>query len=160
MTSKGIPDGFHTITPHLTVHGASEAIAFYKSAFGAREVNRKVGPDGKKLIHAEIRIGDSAIMLSDEFPEFGECASKSPKTLDGTAVTLHMYVDDVDAVFQQALKAGAKEFMPVSDMFWGDRYGQVIDPYGHKWSIATHVRDVSEEELVKASQQACSMNRP
>jgi PhnB protein len=156
MASKGTPEGYQSVTPHITVKGASEAIDFYKKAFGAVEERRMVGPDGKKLIHAAIRIGNSVVMVADEFPEFGECASKAPTTLGGTAVSLHIYVEDVDAMFKQALDAGAREFMPVSDMFWGDRYGQVEDPFGHKWSIATHIRDVSEEEMAEASKMACA----
>jgi PhnB protein len=140
---KAIPHGMHSITPHLVCAGAAKAIEFYKAAFGAQENGRLAGPDGK-LVHASVTIGDSYVMLVDEAPEWG---ALSPKTLKGTPVTIHLYVDDVDAVYAQAVKAGATPAMPVQDMFWGDRYGTVLDPFGHSWSIATHKQDLSFEEI-------------
>lgn len=142
-TAKAIPDGMHTLTPHLICAGAADAIEFYKKAFGATELNRLPGPDGK-LMHASVRIGDSVLMLLDEFPQWG---SLGPKALKGSPVVLHLYVEDVDAVVAQAVAAGAKLTLPVAEMFWGDRYGQVEDPFGHKWSVATHTRDLSPEEI-------------
>lgn len=149
---KPIPDGMHTITPHLVCAGAAQAIEFYKSAFGAIEESRLPGPDGK-LMHASVRIGDSCVMLVDEMPEHGVIG---PKALKGTPVTIHMYVKDVDAAFAQATKAGATIKVPLQDMFWGDRYGVVEDPFGHSWSLATHIRDVSPDELPGAFEKACS----
>ncbi|MNT15767.1 hypothetical protein D3C72_1508390 [compost metagenome] len=123
--------------------GASDAIAFYKKAFNAEEITRLPGPNGK-VMHAAIRIGDSVLMLMDDFPEWG---SLGPQALKGTPVTLHLYVKDVDAALQQAVAAGAQVTMPAADMFWGDRYGQVVDPFGHRWSIATHKQDLTPEEI-------------
>ncbi len=143
---KPIPEGMHTLTPHLICAGASDAIGFYKKAFGAVELNRLDGPDGK-LMNASIRIGDSVLMLVDEMPEW-KCFG--PKTLKGSPVTLHLYVPDVDASFAQAVAAGATPTMPVADMFWGDRYGQVQDPFGHNWSIATHQHDLSTAQIKEA----------
>lgn len=141
---KEIPKGFHTVTPYLTVTDSARAIDFYKRAFGAEELFRVDAPDGK-VAHAEIKIGDSIIMLCDEMPGWG----RSPQSLGGTAVNIFLYVKDVDQVFNQAVAAGARINMPVSDMFWGDRYGQVTDPFGHSWSLATHKEDVLPEELRK-----------
>jgi PhnB protein len=143
---KPIPEDMHSITPHLVCAGAADAIEFYKKAFGAREEARLPGPGGK-LMHAMIRIGDSAVMLVDEMPEHG---ALGPKSLKGSPVTIHLYVENADATVERAVKAGAKVTMPVADMFWGDRYGQLEDPFGHHWSIGTHVRDVSMEEMQKA----------
>ena len=140
---KPIPEGMHTITPHLICAGASDAIAFYKKAFNATEQGRMPGPDGR-LMHAALRIGDSALMLVDEMPQYG---ALGPKALKGSPVTIHLYVEDVDATVAQAVKAGAKVTMPIADMFWGDRYGQLEDPFGHHWSVATHKRDLSSEEI-------------
>jgi uncharacterized glyoxalase superfamily protein PhnB len=151
---KPIPEGFHTLTPHLVVKGASEAIEFYKKAFGAKEVGRMPGPDGKSIMHADIVIGDSHLMLVDEFPDMG-CLG--PQTVGGSPVTIHIYVEDVDAFFKQALAAGAEVKMPLSDMFWGDRYGMVTDPFGHTWSIASHKEDLTLEEIGKRSQSAFEM---
>lgn len=137
-----------TVTPHLVCAGAAEAIEFYKTAFGAVETGRIPGPNGK-LIHAAIRIGDLAVMLVDEFPDFG---SVGPKALKGTPVVIHLYVEDADAFAARAAAAGAKITMPVADMFWGDRYGQLEDPFGHRWSIGTHVRDVAPDEMRQAMQ--------
>lgn len=149
---KPIPDGFRSVTPHLVCAGAAEAIEFYKKAFNAVELMRMPGPQGK-LMHACVRIGDSPVMLVDEFPDWG---SFGPKALKGSPVTIHLYVDDADAFVARAVEAGAKVAMPVQDMFWGDRYGQVEDPFGHRWSVATHQRDVSPEELKQAAEKACA----
>jgi uncharacterized glyoxalase superfamily protein PhnB len=135
-----------TVTPHLICAGAADAIEFYKKAFGAVETARLPGPQGK-IMHAMLRIGDSALMLVDEMPEWG---ALGPKALKGSPVTIHLYVDDVDAFAARAVKAGAKITMPVEDMFWGDRYGKLEDPFGHHWSLATHLRDVSPEEMQQA----------
>jgi uncharacterized glyoxalase superfamily protein PhnB len=144
-----IPQGMHTVTPHLICAGAAKAIEFYKQAFGATEQARLPGPDGR-LMHAAVKIGDSQVMLVDEMPEWG---ALGPKSLKGSPVTIHLYVDDVDAFVARAVKAGAKVTMPVADQFWGDRYGKLEDPFGHHWSIATHVRDVSMEEAQKAMRE-------
>ncbi len=145
-TVKPIPEGMHTITPHLVCAGAADAIAFYEKAFDAVELARLPGPGGK-LMHAQLRIGDSPLMLVDEMPEWG---ALGPRALKGTPVTIHLYVPDVDAAVAQAEAAGAKVTMPVADMFWGDRYGQVEDPFGHKWSLATHTKDMSPDEIKSA----------
>lgn len=142
---RPIPEGYRTVTPHLVCEQASEAIAFYKKAFGAVEIARLPGPDGK-IMHAELRIGDSPIMLAQDYPEFG---SLGPLALKGTPVVIHLYVEDADAVWARALDAGAKPTMPLSDMFWGDRYGQVVDPFGHRWSIATHKQDLTPEQIME-----------
>jgi PhnB protein len=146
---KPIPDGMHTVTPHLICAGAADAIEFYRKAFGAVELSRMPGSDGK-LMHASIRIGDSVIMLNEENPDWG---AFGPKHLKGSPVTIHLYVEDADAVFEQAVHIGAKVTMPLDDMFWGDRYGKLEDPFGHQWSIGTHVRDVSPDEMKKAMEQ-------
>jgi uncharacterized glyoxalase superfamily protein PhnB len=145
---KRIPEGLHTVTPHLVVRGAALAIDFYKKAFGAREIRRAAAPKGERLFHAEIQIGDSRVFLNDEFPEMQVL---SPLSFNGTGVTLHLAVEDVDKLYDQATKAGAQVVMPLADQFWGDRYGIVADPFGHRWSMSTHVRDVSPEELAKAT---------
>jgi uncharacterized glyoxalase superfamily protein PhnB len=150
---KPIPDGYHTLTPHLVVKGASQAIEFYKKAFGAEELRRMPGPDGKSIMHAELNIGDSRLMLVDEFPEM-DC--RGPQTIGGTPVTIHMYVEDVDAAFNKAVAAGAQVRMPVADMFWGDRYGVLADPFGHSWSMATHKEDLSREEVTKRATEFSS----
>jgi PhnB protein len=141
-----IPQHMHSVTPHLVCDGAADAIEFYKKAFGAVEGGRMQTPDGK-IMHAEVRIGDSTVMLVDEFPDYG---SIGPKKLNGSPVTIHLYVPDVDRVFEQALAAGATVRMPLDNQFWGDRYGQVVDPFGHNWSIATHVKDMTQEEMMAA----------
>ncbi|HJU06824.1 MAG TPA: VOC family protein [Nitrospiraceae bacterium] len=148
---KPVPDGMRTVTPHLVCAGAASAIEFYKKAFNAVEIGRMPGPQGK-LIHALIRIGDSAVMLVDEFPDWG---SFGPKSLKGSPVTIHLYVEDADAFVKRAVDAGAKVTMPLENMFWGDRYGRLEDPFGHQWSVATHVRDVTPEEMQQAAQKAC-----
>jgi uncharacterized glyoxalase superfamily protein PhnB len=139
----------HTVTPHLVCAGAADAIEFYKKAFDAVELSRLPGPQGK-ILHAMMRIGDSAFMLVDEFPDWG---SFGPKALKGTPVTIHLYVEDVDAFVARAAGAGAKITMPIDDMFWGDRYCKLEDPFGHAWSVATHVRDVTADEMRQAVQK-------
>ncbi len=143
---QAIPEGMHSLTPHLVCRGAAAAIEFYGRAFGAIELFRLPGPDGR-LIHACVRIGDSQLFLVDEMPEHG---ALGPQALKGSPVTIHLQVQDADAVFARAVQAGATVGMPLADMFWGDRYGQVVDPFGHHWSIATHVRDVRPDEMVTA----------
>lgn len=150
---KAIPDGMHTLTPHIVCEGASDAIAFYRKAFNAEELARLPAPGGK-VMHAAIRIGDSVVMLMDDFPEWG---SLGPKALKGSPVTLHLYVQDVDAAIKQAVAAGAQVTMPAADMFWGDRYGQVVDPFGHRWSIATHKEDLTPEEIQRNMAQMGEM---
>lgn len=152
MAVKPIPDGYHTLTPFLTCRDAAKAIDFYKKAFGATERGVMKGPDGK-VMHAELQIGDSIIMLSDEYPEMG---SVSPQAIGGSAMGLHIYIDGVDAAFDRAVKAGAQVEMPVMDMFWGDRYGKLKDPFGHKWSVATHTADLSMDEMKKGMDEAMS----
>lgn len=138
-----VPKGFHTITPSLFLSNAAEAIEFYKKALGAEEHVRMTGPDGK-INHAELKIGDSMIFLSDENPAWG---TKSPRTLGGITAGLYLYVEDVDKVFQRAVDAGGQVRMPVTDMFWGDRMGHFVDPYGHSWTLATHTQDMTEQEM-------------
>lgn len=143
---KPIPDGMHTLTPHLVCAGAADAIEFYKKAFNAVEGQRLPGPDGK-LMHGSVVIGDSMLMLVDENAAWGMLG---PKSLKGSPVTIHLYVQDVDATMAQAVAAGATVTMPVADMFWGDRYGVLQDPFGHNWSVATHQRDLSPQEIQEA----------
>jgi PhnB protein len=143
---KAIPQGMHSVTPHLVCAGAAEALEFYKKAFGAVEMFRMPAADGK-IVHASFKIGDSMVMLADEFPNHG---SFGPKALKGTPVVLHVYVEDADAFVKRAADAGAKITMPVTEMFWGDRYGQVEDPYGHRWAVATHIKDMTPDEIKKA----------
>lgn len=150
-TIQPIPEGFHSVTPYLIVYDAQAAIEFYKRAFGAVEHCRLSGPDGKGIMHASIQIGNSMLMLSDEMRDYGNFA---PTSLGNTPVSIHLYVEDVDAAFERAVLAGATIDMPVQDTFWGDRFGKLSDPYGHRWSLATCVRHVSPEEMVKASKEA------
>jgi PhnB protein len=145
-----IPQGYHSVTPYLTVSDAARAIDFYGRAFGAKEIMRMDGPPGK-IAHAELKIGNSTIMLSDEMPG-GGC--RSPKSLGGTTVNIFLYVEKVDTVFKQAESAGARVDMPPADMFGGDRYGKLTDPFGHSWSVATHQEDVAPDEMKKRSKQA------
>jgi PhnB protein len=147
---KSIPEGYHSITPYLAVDGAAAAIAFYKAAFGATEVMRMAAPGGK-VGHAEVEIGGSRIMLADEHPDMG---FRSPKAIGGSPVSLHLYVEDVDAVTRQAVAAGAKERRPVRDQFYGDRSGTLEDPFGHVWHIATHKEDLSPDELKRRAEGA------
>jgi PhnB protein len=152
---KPIPEGYHSVTPYLTCSDAAKAIEFYKRAFDAKEVMRMPMPNGK-IGHAEIRIGDSVIMLADEMPG-GE--ARSPQSLGGTTAGIFLYVKDVDAAYQKAVSAGAKASMPPQDMFWGDRYGKLSDPYGHSWSLSTHKEDVAPEEMKRRMQaQAAKMS--
>ena len=153
---KPIPDGMHSLTPHLVCADASAAIDFYRRAFGAEETARLPGPGGR-LMHAAVRIGDSTLMLADEMPEWG---SLGPKALKGSPVVIHLYVAHVDAAVAKAVAAGAKVTMPVADMFWGDRYGQLEDPFGHRWSVATHTRDVTPDEMKQAMAQMASQQAP
>ncbi len=149
---KHIPDGFHAVTPYLTVKDAQQAIEFYKRAFGARERMRMPAPDGK-VVHAELQIADSIIMLGEECPEHG---GVSPQTLEGSPVTLALYVQDVDEVFNRAVNAGATVKEPVGDKFWGDRSGSLTDPFGHKWMLLTHIEDVPPQEMQKRMTEAFS----
>ena len=148
-----VPPGYHTITPHLVVNNTKKAIEFYKRAFGAEVRGVMDGPDGH-VMHAEIKIGDSILMLNDEFPEFHALSPTSTKA--DTCVSLHLYVPDADKVFKAALAAGAVETMPLQDQFWGDRYGKIKDPFGHSWSIGTHIKDLSREEMMAAQKEAMS----
>jgi PhnB protein len=150
---KAVPEGFHTITPHLTVRDANRAIEFYKKAFGAEVLHVMPAPGGK-VMHAALKIGDSILMLNDEFPEYG--GAIAPPATGGSAVTLHIYIENVDAAFERAVSAGASVKMPVMDMFWGDRYGTLQDPFGHSWSLATHIRDMSPEEIQREQEMAFS----
>ena len=149
-SKKGVPVGFSTVTPHLNVRDAAQALDFYKRAFGAIETVRMPGPGGK-ILHAEIKIGDSHVFLADEMPEWG---SRSPLTVGGASTALCLYVDDADAVFNRAVSAGAKVLMPLADQFWGDRYGKLQDPFGHEWAVATHLEDLSPEEMKKRQEVA------
>jgi PhnB protein len=146
---KAIPEGYHSVTPYLIVKNASKAIEFYKKAFQAVEIMRFDGPD-KKIKHAELKIGDSKIMLADEFPEMN---ANSPETIGGSPITLMLYVNDVDQTFNQATAAGAKVTRPLQDMFYGDRIGSLEDPFGHAWHLATHIEDVSDDEIQKRAQK-------
>lgn len=150
-----VPPCMHTVTPHLICKDAIKAIDFYKQAFGAEEQMKLVAPNGG-LVHAGLKIGDSMIMLAEEMPEYG---SLGPASLKGSPVVIHLMVKDADAAIAQAQKAGATVVMPAADMFWGDRYGQVVDPFGHRWSIAHHVRDVSPAEMQKAANEMCGTGK-
>ena len=149
-------DDFHTITPHLVVRDAPRAIEFYTRAFGAAELYRNLAPDGKAVMHAELMLGDSRFLLHDEFPDQGML---SPLAYQGASVTLHLYVEDVDAVFAAAVGAGAQVLMPVEDCFWGDRYGILKDPFGHRWSVATRLKDLSPSQLQKRASEFCAEQR-
>ena len=150
MAVKPIPEGYHTLTPYLAVEDASKAIEFYKDAFGAEELVRMPGPDGK-IAHAELQLGDSKLMLSDPFPQSDV---RPPSERGGSTASIFMYVKDVDATFEQAQQAGAEVVSELEDMFWGDRFGSLSDPFGHHWSIATHKEDLSEEEMAERSKAA------
>jgi PhnB protein len=149
---KPIPQGYHSVTPYLTVNDATKALDFYKRAFGAHEIMRMDAPNGK-IGHAEIKIGDSIIMIADEMPGSG---NKAPQTLGGSSAGLFLYVEDADAVFQKAVQAGSQVVAPLADMFWGDRFGTVKDPFGHSWSVATHKEDVAPAEMSKRMKEAMS----
>jgi len=152
MAVKPIPEGYHSVTPHLCIMGAAHAIDFYKKAFSATERMRFMEPGGK-VAHAEIQIGDSIVMLSDDFPEMDAC---SPRSMGGSPVSVYLYVEDVDATFNQAVAAGAKVKRPVADEFYGDRVGGLEDPFGHVWWLSTHTEDLSEEEIDKRAAAATS----
>jgi PhnB protein len=149
VSAKPIPEGFHSVTPAIVVKDAAKAIDFYKKALGAQELMRMPGPDGK-IMHAELKIGNSVIFLSDENPQMNV---KSPQSLGGSTCTLNVYVPNVDDVFKQAIAAGGKESMPVADQFWGDRYGTLTDPFGYSWGIGTHKEDLSPKEMGERAQQ-------
>lgn len=151
---EAIPPNRRGLIPHLVCSPCTEAIEFYRQAFGAIETGRMMAPDGQRVMHAELELGDQAIYLADPFPEYCDGASRTPQELGGTPVTLHRYVEDCDAAIRQAEAAGATVRMPATDMFWGDRYGMVCDPFGHCWSLATHQRDVPPEEMQQAMEQA------
>jgi len=146
-----IPDGFHSVTPHLVVNDGKKAIDFYKKAFGAEEVMCMPGPGGQGVMHAEVKIGNSIVMLCGEFP--GMDHTKAPSTLKGTTASFNIYVENADKAFEKAVTAGATVTMPLMDMFWGDRYGKVRDPFGHEWGIMTHIEDVSPEECGKRAEE-------
>ena len=150
MATQPIPEGYHTATPFLVIDGAAEAIDYYKNAFGAKERMRMEAP-GNRIGHAEIEIGDSLVMLSDAFPQ---STTKAPTELGGTTAGVFLYVEDVDAVVKKAVDAGATVTMEVADQFWGDRFGSITDPFGHSWSIATHVEDVPPEEMAERAKTA------
>ena len=150
MATQPIPEGYHTATPYLVIDGASEAIDYYKKAFGAKERMRMEAP-GNRIGHAEIEIGDSLVMLADAFPQ---STTKAPTELGGTTAGVFLYVEDVDAVVKKAVDAGATVTMEVADQFWGDRFGSITDPFGHSWSIATHVEDVPPEEMAERAKTA------
>jgi PhnB protein len=149
-SAKAIPEGLHTITPHIVVRGAAQAAEWYKQAFGAQERSRVPLPGGK-LMSVELWFGDSAVMVADEFPEIGVV---SPHTVGGTSTVLHLYTEDVGALWTRAVDAGAEVLQPLQDQFWGDRHGQLTDPFGHRWGLATHVRDVPPEEIARAAAAA------
>jgi PhnB protein len=152
MATRPIPEGYRTVTPYLAVDDAAEAIAYYTKAFGAKERSRMEAPDGS-IGHAELEIGDSLVMLSDPFPQ---ATTRTPKELGGTTATVFLYVEDVDAVVKRAVDAGATVTMEVADQFWGDRFGAITDPFGHSWSIATHVEDVPSDEMARRAEEAMS----
>lgn len=143
-----IPSGYHTVTPTIFVNGAAQAMDFYKQALGAEEICRHTTPDGSKVVHGELKIGDSTLFVADEFPEMG---ALSPQSLKGNSVSFYLYVENCDEVFNRAVSAGANPVRQLADTFWGDRVGMIADPYGHTWNISTHVRDVSPEEMAAAS---------
>jgi uncharacterized glyoxalase superfamily protein PhnB len=154
--AQAIPKGYHTVTPSIVVKGAAGAIDFYRKAFGAEELMRFPGPDGS-IMHAEIRIGDSVVMLGDEMPEQG---GRSPKSIGGTPVSFFVYKENVDAAWKQAVDAGAKTIMPLADQFWGDRTGCLEDPYGHRWWLAQHVQDLTPEEMQRNAEAFFSQMQP
>ncbi len=150
-SANPIPEGFHTVTPHLVVRGAADAIEFYKKAFGAEEIVRLAAPDGKMVMHAEIKIGNSMLMLVDEMPQMERCVS--PQQLGGTTFGMTIYTEDTDALYQRALDAGATEWVEPMDAFWGDRYSKLTDPFGHVWEICTHKEDLTPEEVGRRAEQ-------
>jgi PhnB protein len=152
--SRAIPPNHDALIPHLVCDPCSGAIEFYKKAFGAKEISRAPSPDGKRLMHAEIQIDGKPVFLVDDFPEFCGGKPSSPKALGGTPVTIHRYVENCDAAIQRAADAGATVTMPAADMFWGDRYGVVTDPFGHAWSVATHLRDLTPDQIAAGMKEA------
>ena len=156
MSVRAIPEGYSSVTPYLIVTGAAQALDYYKMAFDAQELMRMPGPDGK-IVHAEIQIGDARIMLADESLQMGH---KSPATLGGSGTGLMLYVDDVDDTFQRAISAGGKVTQPVTDKFYGDRSGNITDPFGHSWTIATHVEDVAPAEMERRMREAMKTGQP
>lgn len=150
MAVKPVPEGYHTLNPSLAVDDAAKAIDFYQQAFGARERFRMAGPGGE-VAHAELQVGDSTLMLGDTTPQ---STARSPKDLGGTSIVMMLYVEDADAFVQRAVDAGATVTMPLSDMFWGDRFGQIADPFGHQWAVATHVEDVPPDEMEERAKKA------
>ncbi len=156
MTSSRVPEDFHTITPQLVVVGVADAIAWYTKALGAHELLRNTAPDGSRIMHSELLLGDSRFFVVDEFPG----AMRSPVSLGGSPVTLHLYVHDVDVVFRRAVDAGATVLMPVADQFWGDRYGILADPFGHRWSIASRIEDLSPNDMHKRAESWAKERKP
>jgi uncharacterized glyoxalase superfamily protein PhnB len=150
---KRVPEGFSTISAHLTVRGAARAIEFYKEAFDAREVSRMMMPDGSRILYAELQIGDSRLMLCDEMPD-QKLPFASPQSTEKTTVLLHIYVENPDQLLDRAVRAGAKITMPMMDAFWGDRYGMVTDPFGHVWALAAHIKDLSPVQIEDAAKSA------
>jgi PhnB protein len=150
-----VPEEFHTITPHLVVRGVARAVVFYEQAFGAAELYRNLAPDGVSIMHSEMLLGDSRFFVNDEFPDYGVL---SPQSLNGSPVTLHLYVEDVDAFFRQAVEAGAEELMAVTDAFWGDRYGILQDPFGHRWSVASRREDLSPAQTRERAKEWAARN--
>lgn len=155
MTAK-IPPGFEGLIPHLVCDPCAGAIEFYKKAFGAEEVFRVPAPDGKRIMHAEIKIGGKFVFLVDDFPEFCGGKSQTPKALGGSSITIHRFVEDCDAAIQRAVDAGATVLMPAMDAFWGDRYGIVTDPFGHTWSFGTHLKDLTPAEIEAGMKASCA----
>lgn len=153
MAVRPVPEGLEKAIPHLVVDGAAKAIDFYKAAFGAEELHRSPMPDGERLMHAALKIGQSTIFLNDDFPEYSNGKKRDPLSLGGSPVVIHLYVEDCDAIIKQAEKAGAKVVMPPQDQFWGDRYGMIKDPFGHSWSFATHIKDMTPEEMNQAAEE-------
>lgn len=153
-STNAIPPGQENLIPHLVCSPCSEAIEFYKKALGAEELRRMPGPDGSRIMHAALRLGSSYLFLVDDFPEFCGGKSQTPTALGGTSVTIHRYVENCDAAIQRAVDAGATVKMPAMDMFWGDRYGVVTDPFGHSWSFATHIKDLTPEEMNAGMKEA------
>lgn len=154
VAKKPIPEGRRGLIPYLVCAGCADAVEFYKKAFDAEELARLPAPDGQRIMHAEIAIDGMAVFLADDFPEYCDGKSQSPKALGGTPITIHRYVEDCDAAIARAEKAGATVMMPPQDMFWGDRYGVVTDPFGHNWSFATHISDLTPEEIASAMKAA------
>ena len=148
---KAVPDGIHTITPHIVVRGAARAAEWYKQALGAQERGQRIEAPGGKFIHIELWFGDSAVMVADEFSEMHVL---SPQSVGGTSIVLMLTTPDVDTLWQRAIEAGAEVFHPLQDAFWGDRQGQLTDPFGHRWGLAQHIRDVSSEEIARAAAEA------